>query len=264
MTWPPAGTVDDAAVLRGLRLIESSFAGESTLDRLAAGAGLSPFHFHRRFTTVTGSTPHELVTALRIRAAKAELARTGTAVADIARSVGYASAPSFSRQFRRFVGFTPTAFREATARMDGTVGEWASSMRGSRPAGTGRIMCAPVDAVNAVALFAVFRHDQPRGKPAWCAVNDARAAATLPASFVPGSSQVFGLVVSGVTPLLDFAVGEFGRLWVGVGPVATTTARPAASWTMPLRSAFAWESPLLCGIVPAAPVGQARSGGARR
>lgn len=98
--------------LRRVRgLVQERYADELNLDRLAAHAGLSKFHFSRRFRRSTGVTPYQYLLSVRIDRAKDLLATGQLAVGAIARQVGFKSASQFSRAFRRVTGKTPVEYR---------------------------------------------------------------------------------------------------------------------------------------------------------
>jgi AraC-like DNA-binding protein len=87
---------------------------------LARSAGLSRFHFLRRWKEAFGVTPHQDLTRLRIDRAKALLApeiagRLATAdlssVTEVCFAVGFSSLGSFSTLFAERAGCPPTAWR---------------------------------------------------------------------------------------------------------------------------------------------------------
>jgi AraC family transcriptional regulator len=82
-----------------------------TLADLAAGAGLSPYHFLRVFRRVTGTTPHQYVIGARLRRATRLLADTSLSITEIAYEVGFADLSNFVRTFHRTVGCSPRDFR---------------------------------------------------------------------------------------------------------------------------------------------------------
>jgi transcriptional regulator GlxA family with amidase domain len=84
------------------------------LQRLAALAGLSPYHFARAFKVSTGFSPHAYVLHCRLGEAKRLLTHTKVAIADIARRTGFSSTGQLSSRFRAATGTTPSAFRSLT------------------------------------------------------------------------------------------------------------------------------------------------------
>ncbi|MCC3373927.1 helix-turn-helix domain-containing protein [Cohnella sp. REN36] len=83
-----------------------------TLDRMAAAAGYSAYHFHRLFREVIGQTPNRYLLACRIVRAKSLLASTRQPVKAIAEACGFAQVSYFIRSFRRAEGMTPAEYRD--------------------------------------------------------------------------------------------------------------------------------------------------------
>ena len=89
-----------------------SSLGESiTLSDMAHVACLSPNHFIRTFKQIVGQTPHQHLTSVRLQRAASQLVRTDMLVLQIALSVGFESASSFSCLFRRRFGLSPAQYR---------------------------------------------------------------------------------------------------------------------------------------------------------
>jgi AraC-like DNA-binding protein len=86
-------------------------AEELDLPTLAAEARLSPWHFARAFKQSTGEPPHAYRTRMRIEHAKAMLMEGDEPVTAIAEAVGYDSAQSLARAFRKLTGRSPSVFR---------------------------------------------------------------------------------------------------------------------------------------------------------
>jgi AraC-like DNA-binding protein len=86
-----------------------------TVAALAAESGVSRALFAKRFTEVMGRPPLTYVTECRMDEAEALLCDTDLAIAQIAKSVGYADAFGFSAAFKRHRGLSPSVFRAAAA-----------------------------------------------------------------------------------------------------------------------------------------------------
>ncbi|HEY4245440.1 MAG TPA: AraC family transcriptional regulator [Lacunisphaera sp.] len=86
-------------------------ADEFNLDRLAAQAGLSKFHFSRLFKSATGVSPSRFQLDLRMNAARQLLRETKTSVVAIALEMGYNNPSRFAQLFRRETGTTPSEYR---------------------------------------------------------------------------------------------------------------------------------------------------------
>ncbi len=107
----------DAAVplarrlLRVRDLIDRAYASPLDLAALARSAHVSESHFSRSFAAAFGVTPHRYLLTTRLERAKALLRDTDLSVTDVCWEVGFTSLGSFSTQFRRFVGASPSAYR---------------------------------------------------------------------------------------------------------------------------------------------------------
>ena len=82
-----------------------------TLEHLAGAAGLSKFHFARRFRASTGTSPHEFVVRARVDRARLLLERTDTPLAEVAEACGFADQSHMNRIFAKRVGTTPGEVR---------------------------------------------------------------------------------------------------------------------------------------------------------
>ena len=99
-----------AVVAKACRLIEQAEELPS-LDDLARGAGLSPFHFHRVFKSVTGVTPKAYADAYRGRRVRDELKSAGT-VTEAIYGAGFNSNARFYESSDDLLGMTPSEFRD--------------------------------------------------------------------------------------------------------------------------------------------------------
>jgi len=104
---------------RARDLAGSSFREPVRLDLLAREACLSPFHFHRLFTSTFGETPHEFITRLRLDHAKCMLAANNLSVTEICFESGYTSLGSFSSKFQATIGSSPSEYRRNLHRVFG-------------------------------------------------------------------------------------------------------------------------------------------------
>lgn len=81
-----------------------------TLEQLARRAGISVFHLHRVFKSITGVTPKAYADAHRARRIQHELKRNGT-VTDAIYGAGYGSSGRFYEGAGQLLGMTPTRYR---------------------------------------------------------------------------------------------------------------------------------------------------------
>lgn len=112
--WLPAetggeGRLSDAeaARLHGVReFMQQHLDQPLTIACLCATAGLSEFRLKQGFRRLYGTTPHRMLTELRMRRAWS-LLETGCQVAEAAYRVGFEHPANFSVAFSRFFGRSP-------------------------------------------------------------------------------------------------------------------------------------------------------------
>lgn len=80
------------------------------LDELSGAVGLSPYHFHRLFKSVTGVTPRQYQAEVRAGRVRAGLGTTPTVTAALF-DAGFGSAGRFYEAAPSVLGMTPTAFK---------------------------------------------------------------------------------------------------------------------------------------------------------
>jgi AraC family transcriptional regulator of adaptative response/methylated-DNA-[protein]-cysteine methyltransferase len=97
-------------VTKACRLIETAESAPA-LAELARAVGLSPFHFQRIFTQITGLSPKAYATAHRTARVRQKLPRS-TRVTDAIYAAGYNSNGRFYAESKRNLGMTPRAFRQ--------------------------------------------------------------------------------------------------------------------------------------------------------
>jgi AraC-like DNA-binding protein len=96
-----------AAVIDFMR---AHLAERLTLEDLAGVAGMSPFHFLRRFRAQHHATPQQMLMALRLFGAKQRLAR-GESCAQVAAATGLCDQAHLTRAFVRRYGVTPARYQ---------------------------------------------------------------------------------------------------------------------------------------------------------
>ncbi|MDI5935693.1 bifunctional DNA-binding transcriptional regulator/O6-methylguanine-DNA methyltransferase Ada [Halomonas kalidii] len=104
------------SVAKACRLIETSDELPS-LDELAQAAGLSRFHFHRVFKSVTGLTPRAYAVARRAERVRAELLDSET-VTEAIYEAGFNSSGRFYAGSNRMLGMTPKRYRSGGKGME--------------------------------------------------------------------------------------------------------------------------------------------------
>jgi len=91
--------------------MEAHLDSPLSLYQVAREAGMSKFHFCRRFVACTGLNFREYLTRRRIARAKELLRDDGRSIGDIARDVGFKDTTHFGRVFKRLERQLPSAFR---------------------------------------------------------------------------------------------------------------------------------------------------------
>jgi len=81
------------------------------LDNIADEAFFSKFHFIRLFKSIYQTTPHQYLTAVRIKHAQL-LLQDAKPVADVCYTVGFDSITSFSALFKKLIGQSPSVYQE--------------------------------------------------------------------------------------------------------------------------------------------------------
>jgi AraC family transcriptional regulator len=94
-----------------LRYIDANIKEKLNIEKLAARAGFSPYHFCRVFQWETGYSIMEYVRNRRLFYAASEFA-SGRRIADIALDYGFETHSGFSKAFRRYFGCSPEKYRE--------------------------------------------------------------------------------------------------------------------------------------------------------
>ena len=85
-----------------------SFLDNLDLTGIADVVNLSPHHFLRLFKEVFEITPYQMVIAKRLEKAKLLLLKGDSSVTDVCFDMGFESLGSFSRDFKRRFGVSPS------------------------------------------------------------------------------------------------------------------------------------------------------------
>lgn len=83
-----------------------------TLDHLAARIGLSPYHLHRVFKSLTGLTPKAYAKAHQMGRLRQRLANTDERITDAIYEAGFSSASRFYEASTPALGMTPSTYRQ--------------------------------------------------------------------------------------------------------------------------------------------------------
>ncbi|OJJ21103.1 hypothetical protein BKI52_11065 [marine bacterium AO1-C] len=84
-----------------------------TLDTLSKSIGVSKYYLHRLFTKITGRTPLQYLTYIRLEKAKNRLKYSQGTILDIAIDCGFESLSYFSIAFKKHLGVSPSQYRKS-------------------------------------------------------------------------------------------------------------------------------------------------------
>ena len=98
------------SVCTAIEFVKSNFSSHITLDAVAKSAGLTKYHFLRKFKRITGMTVLEYVNTVRCRHAR-ELLIGGASVKDAAIRSGFENFSHFSSVFKKYTGVLPSEIK---------------------------------------------------------------------------------------------------------------------------------------------------------
>lgn len=106
-----AAARDERRIAAVARHIEANCSEALDLDRLAALACMSKFHFLRSFRRCLGLTPYQFVLQRRLERAARALRERQARIADVALDCGFGDLSGFTALFRSVYGRTPGDYR---------------------------------------------------------------------------------------------------------------------------------------------------------
>jgi len=103
---------DEARLWQARDILLQQFAQPLTVSYLCAAVGLNEFRFKQTFRELFGTSPHRLLSEIRMRKAW-ELLEAGEQAASVGYKVGYQHPSSFNAAFQRHFGRTPGSVTRA-------------------------------------------------------------------------------------------------------------------------------------------------------
>ena len=94
--------------------IDKNYYDNISLDKMAAKACVSKFHFIRIFKKYYGITPNQYLQEVRIENAK-KLLQKSKSIDEVCYEIGFASKTSFISLFKKLTGSTPLAYQNKKA-----------------------------------------------------------------------------------------------------------------------------------------------------
>ncbi|WP_426334360.1 AraC family transcriptional regulator [Paenibacillus silvae] len=103
------------SIQKSVQYIEQHLLESVTVEKVAAQAHMSAFHFQRIFALMTDVTVAEYIRRRRLTLAAHELLQGEYRIVDVALKYGYETPESFSKAFQRQHGVTPSELRKSGA-----------------------------------------------------------------------------------------------------------------------------------------------------
>lgn len=100
-----------AYVRQSKAFMERCYGEKIALEKIAAAAFMSRFHYIRIFQQIYGTTPRKYLRDVRITRAK-EFLKKGHSVTKVCFDVGYDSLTTFSKVFKRGTGYSPKVYQQ--------------------------------------------------------------------------------------------------------------------------------------------------------
>jgi len=230
------------AEMQAIAAFISAHADEPlSLKALAERAGLSPFHFQRRFKAVIGVSPKEYHAAERLKTFKSRL-RSGESVTAATYEAGYGSTSRVYDRVDGALGMTPSAYRAGGAGETIVFAVRPTALGALLMAATERGVCSVAFGANADELERQLRAEFPRAvvEPAspdaqvpldaWMVALDAHLSAGGPRPDLPLDLRGTAFQIRVWRFLLSVKPGDvvsYSELAAGIG--APHAVRAAAS-----------------------------------
>lgn len=119
-------SMDDPQLLHpiepALSYISAHFESELRVAQMAKACAMSESHFRRTFAQIMGVSPLEYLNRYRIQRAKEMLHESRRPVQNIAMDCGFVSIATFNRNFMRYVGYSPSDWRQMRGDMPNNLG----------------------------------------------------------------------------------------------------------------------------------------------
>jgi AraC-like DNA-binding protein len=109
---PDIATEDFAHISDAIQYAEQNLSQRPTIQQLAQVAQMSTYQLDRRMRRVFGLTTGQWLLKSRLSHASDVLVHTSKPIAEVAFDAGYADQSSFTRQFRRSTGLSPSEYRK--------------------------------------------------------------------------------------------------------------------------------------------------------
>lgn len=99
-------------IQRAIAYIGQNYSQNIKINELADYVGVNRSYLASSFKKVTGYSPKEYLLSLRLEKAKSLLETTDMTINSISNAIGYTDQLAFSRMFKRYMGISPSVYRE--------------------------------------------------------------------------------------------------------------------------------------------------------
>ncbi len=223
-----------------------------SLQAMAATALLSPYHFNRIFSEVTGVSPNRFLAALRFEAAKRLLLTTERSVTDICFEVGYNSLGTFTSHFTEAVGVSPRALRRVPkehimAGIRALAEETSGGQVQAGPTLDGWV--SSISHIEGPVFVGLFATPVPQGRPVRCTVL--RGAGPYCLRDLPdGTYHAFAAAFPWSHDPLAYLLPRSSDVYVGAArnPIIVTEGTVQGRADLRLRSLLPTDPPMLVAL----------------
>lgn len=101
--------------------IQENYNTAISLNELAETCHLSRGYYCKTFKSLYGITPFEFLNRYRIKKACSYLAHTDMTIIEIMYTIGMNNLSYFNRQFKRYMGITPTIYKKSLQERDNSI-----------------------------------------------------------------------------------------------------------------------------------------------
>jgi two-component system response regulator YesN len=95
-------------------LMQQRYWDKFSLSAVARQVGMSKYRLSHRFREELGVTFRDYLLKVRLERAKALLAADDVSISEVAQMVGFGDLPRLDKLFKRYTGFSPSAYRSIT------------------------------------------------------------------------------------------------------------------------------------------------------
>lgn len=100
-------------IVEAKKFIAENYMNDIELKDIANFVYLSPIYFHKLFSKIVGTTPHEYLINERLSQAKKMLLSTDMSIVSIATKCGFNSQSYFNYLFKKEMGMTPKHYKQS-------------------------------------------------------------------------------------------------------------------------------------------------------